>query len=85
MKLTDNMANADPVQVARSAMTCLDRLQDFAPAEQVMGAAALFLCLAEHLNVPAQDVFTYTKNLMLGADGKRSEFRAITDYCANEL
>ena len=81
----DAMNMADPKEVANSAMTVVDRLQDFNPAVQAMGAAAAFLSLAEHLKIPAQDLFTSTKNLINGVDGKRVEFRAIDAYMEGEL
>jgi hypothetical protein len=79
------MNNADPYSVSQAAMTVLDRLQNFPPAEQIMGAAAMFLILAEHRGIPAQDVFTATKNLINGVDGIRPEFRAVAEYCKHEL
>lgn len=81
----DRMNNADPYRVSQAAMAVLDRLQNFQPAEQIMGAAALFLILAEHRGIPAQDIFVATKNLINGVDGKRPEFRAVTEYCKHEL
>ncbi|MER9646771.1 hypothetical protein [Mesorhizobium sp. M0199] len=66
-------------------MTVLDRLQDFRPEIQIMGAAAVFLELANLLGIPAQEAFTATKNLINGDDGKRAEFRAITAYLNGEL
>lgn len=79
------MNNADPHRVASAAMTVVDRLQSYHPAEQIMGVAALFLILAEHRGVPAQDIFTATKNLINGVDGKRPEFRALQEYVKHEL
>lgn len=79
------MNNADPRTVAQAAMTAVDRLQSFPAAEQIMGAAALFLILAEHRGIPAQDIFTATKNLINGTDGKRPEFRALAQYVKHEL
>ncbi|WP_139812523.1 hypothetical protein [Ensifer aridi] len=81
----DVMNMAAPVTVARASMTVLDRLQDFKPEIQIMGAAAVFLELAEHLGIPAQEAFSATKNLINGDDGKRVEFRAITAYLNGEL
>lgn len=79
------MNNADPQLVARAGMTVADRLQDFPADAQVMGVAALFLILAEASGVPAQDVFTATKNLMSNQEGRRPEFAALSDYVRNEL
>lgn len=82
---TDRMNNANPHTVASAAMAVVDRLQNFPPADQIMGAAALFLILAEHRGIPAQDIFTATKNLINGVDGKRPEFRALAEYVKHEL
>ncbi len=81
----DTLNMAAPVNVARAAMTVLDRLQDFDPEIQIMGAAAVFLELAEHIGIPAQEAFSATKNLINGDDGKRHEFRAITAYLQGEI
>jgi hypothetical protein len=80
------MNNAGPRRVANAAMTVIDRLQiDFKSHEQVMGVAATFLILAEHFGIPAQEIFTATKNLMNGMDGKRPEFAAVMEYVKHEI
>ena len=81
----DLLNNASPRRVANACIDVLDRLQNYQPHEQIMAAAALFLSLAEAARVPAQDVFTATKNLINGVDGKRVEFRALDAYVRNEL
>ncbi|MGH0299334.1 MULTISPECIES: hypothetical protein [Sinorhizobium] len=81
----DTLNMAAPVNVARASLTVLDRLQDFEPEIQIMGAAAVFLELAEHLGIPPQEAFAATKNLINGDDGKRVEFRAIAAYLQGEL
>lgn len=82
----DYMNNAEPRRVSTAAMTVIDRLQvEYKPHEQVMGAAATFLILAEHFGIPAQEIFTATKNLMNGMDGKRPEFAAVMDYVKHEI
>lgn len=87
MKLNRDALNmADPAMVARAGMTVIDALQvQFHPHVQAMGAAAAFLSLAEHYGIPAQDLFTATKNLINGVDGKRTEFKAIDAYMEGEL
>ncbi|MGN6548398.1 MAG: hypothetical protein ACTHJ3_00675 [Pararhizobium sp.] len=81
----DVMNTASPRLVAMASMQTLNGLQDFRPEVQIMGAAAVFLQLADHLGIPAQEAFTATKNLINGDDGKRVEFRAIDDYMKGEL
>lgn len=79
------MNMASPRQVAGATLQTLNGLQDFPPEIQIMGAAAVFLQLAEAMNIPAQEVFTATKNLINGQDGKRPEFLMIDDYIQGEL
>lgn len=81
----DVMNMAQPRDVARAAMATLSGLQDFRPEHQIMGAAAVFLELADYLGIPAQEAFTATKNLINGDQGKRPEFLAIRDYMDGEL
>ena len=81
----DVMHMAQPKAVSDVSLTILNVLQDSRPEVQIMGAAAVFLALSEHLKVPAQDVFTATKNLINDQDGKRVEFRAVQAYLEGEL
>jgi hypothetical protein len=81
----DLINSASPRRVAQAGMTVVDQLQVFQPHEQLMGAAALFLVLAEHWRIPAHDVFTATKNLMNSEDGKHPAFAAMQEYVSKEL
>ncbi|MDX0455514.1 hypothetical protein GOC72_18840 [Sinorhizobium medicae] len=81
----DILNMAKPVEVAGASMTVLNGLQDYPAEIQIMGAAAVFLELAEHIGIPAQEAFSATKNLINGDDGKRVEFRAITAYINGEI
>lgn len=81
----DLLNNARPDRVAQAVVDATDRLQNYQPHEQMMGVCALFLFLADHWGVPAQDVFTATKNLINDADGKRPEFAGIEQYIKKEL
>lgn len=81
----DKINMARPREVAAAVMMTLNGLQDYTPEIQVMGAAAVFLELAEALDIPPQEVFAATKNLINGQDGKRAEFTAIQDYIQGEL
>lgn len=58
---------------------------NFQPHEQLVGLAAAFLFVSEHWGIPAQDVFTITKNLINGVEGIRPEFAAARDYIKQEL
>lgn len=82
----DLFNNADARRVANCTMAVIDATQrGFHPHEQMHAMAAAFLLLAEHWGVPAQDLFTATKNLMHDVEGKRPEFAAVADYMENEL
>lgn len=81
----DVMNMAGPVEVARASMTTLNALQDFRPEIQILGAAAVFLSLADHLGIPAQEAFAATTNLINDDNGKRPEFQAISAYLEGEL
>lgn len=81
----DVMNMAAPRDVAMASMGVLNSIQDHRPEIQIMGAAAVFLSLADHLGIPAQEAFTATKNLINGDDGKRAEFRALDAYMEGEL
>lgn len=81
----DKITNADPARVARASFAILNRLQDFPKEEQPLAAAAVFLTLADHLGVPAQDLFTFTKNLMNSKEGLRPEFGGVRDYIKYEI
>lgn len=80
----DVMNMAKPRDVAQASMGVLNAIQDHRPEIQIMGAAAVFLQLADHLGIPAQEAFTATKNLINGDDGKRPEFKAIDAYMNGE-
>jgi hypothetical protein len=78
--------NANPRRVANCTMAVIDATQrGYQPHEQMHAMAAAFLLLAEHWGVPAQDLFTATKNLMTDVEGKRPEFAAVTAYMKQEL
>lgn len=78
------MNAASPRRIIAVAMSMLDSVQTrYRPEEQAMGAAAVFLHLAEHYKVPAQDMFVATKNLINGSG--RKEFDAINFYLRDQF
>jgi hypothetical protein len=81
----DLFNNANPRRVANATMSALDSLQNYQPHEQMLAAAALFVMLADHWRIPAQDAFTVVKNLMIGNEMRRPEFGAVQLYMQNEL
>jgi hypothetical protein len=84
MKNRDQLNNADAEQVARAGITILDRMQNHPQHIQPLALAAAFLVLSDHLRVPAQDLFTVTKN-MLTEEQNIAEFKALKDYVRYEI
>lgn len=80
----DLMNNADAGAVAKASFALLDRLQHYPQHIQPMALAAAFVVLSEHIKVPAQDIFTITKNL-LNAESGLAELAALKDYVKFEL
>jgi hypothetical protein len=87
MKLNrDRLNNADQQRSAIASMEVIDRLQHHPADEQIVAAAAVFLMLAEHYGITAQDAFTVTKNVINDTDRKLiPEFRAVRQYIHEEL
>jgi len=83
----DKMNNANVREVSTSCFAFVDTASrlNMKPAVVPMALAATFLLLAERMKVPAQDLFTATKNLMNHADGRRPEFAAAAEYMEKEL
>lgn len=81
----DLMVNAGVRDVARATMALIDVNQKLPPHVQLLAQAANFLLLAEHYDIPVQDVFAIITNIMNHAEGRRPEFLAVADYMENEL
>ena len=79
------MNMADPSVVAKASFKVINQLQNFDPGIQATTAAAVFLVLCEHFKVPAQDIFTATKNLLNDQGEKQQELRALHDYVKSEI
>lgn len=81
----DALNNANPKIVAMASLKTLMGIEDERPHTQIMAAAAVFLALADHLDIPPQEVFTAIKNLINTTEGKRTEFAAIDAYMKGEI
>lgn len=81
----DALNNANPKAVAMATLQTLMGLENHPPHIQVMAAAAVFLSLADHLGIPAQEAFTATTNLINDTEGKCTEFRALDAYMKGEI
>ena len=60
----DRMNHASKRDVAATCVRVFDRLQGYAREKQLLGLACSFILLCEASGIPAQDVFTASKNLM---------------------
>lgn len=81
----DLMVNANLRHVANASVAVIDRLQAYAPHEQIAGAAASFILMCEHFGVSPQDAFATATNIMNQAEGRRAEFEAVRLYLENEV
>lgn len=81
----DLLANCDRAAGGRAAMEVVTALQKHDPHVQVVGLAAAFKLLTEETKLHVGDVLTYTGNLMNDAEGRRPEFKAVSEYIKNEL
>jgi hypothetical protein len=80
----DQLNNADANNVALASINILDRMQNFQQHIQPLALCAAFLSLAEHLRVPAQELFTVTTNMMTEEENI-AEFKALRDYIKYEI
>lgn len=84
--IRDRFNNTDQQAAASASMRVITALQDLPPEQQVVGICAAFRVLAEVSEVPAQDLFAVTGNVMTDAEGRYiPEFRAVKEYVENEL
>ena len=82
----DLMQMASAKRTANCTLGLLNAAQNHQPEEQLLGAAALFLHLADFYRVSAQDAFQTVSNMMNDREGKaRPEFQAIRPYMEGEL
>lgn len=80
----DQLNNADAERTARASIDILDRMQLHPQHIQPLALCAAFLSLAEHLRVPAQELFTVTTNMM-AEEENIAEFKALRDYIKYEV
>ncbi len=79
------LTNMPILSATKATMTIIDAIQDLKPHEQLAGIAATFLLLADYLEIEPQDAFVIVKNIMNGAEGKRTEFKAVEAYLEGEF
>jgi hypothetical protein len=80
----DQLNNADAEKTARACIDILDRMQNHPQHIQPIALCATFLTLADHLRVPAQELFTVATNMM-AEEENIAEFKAVKDYIRYEI
>lgn len=81
----DKFNNLDLDTVGQTTFGLVNQLQDKRPEVQVAAACALFVLLCEANNVPLQQAFTVTKNMINWAPGhQRPEFAGVAAYIKGE-
>lgn len=84
----DRLNSANRKQVANDTVRIFDRIQGWKKEAQLLALASAFVLLAETCKVPAQDVFTASKNLMadpLTASGLAPQFQAMKFHLNTEV
>lgn len=92
-RLRDQIGNADLTRVSTAAFSVMNSIQNqrdeeeggILPGECVAAITAAFVLTLESSRLPASDVISITRNMMADADGRRPEFKAITDYIKKEV
>lgn len=85
MNLYHKMGCVDPEMVAQAAMSCLDSLQTYQQAPQIMGACAIFLRICKRFDLEPAEALRYTNNLLASEAAHRPQFRAIDEYLRKEF
>lgn len=80
------LANADAHETSQATIAVANGLQNYDKEVQLLAAAAFFLLLCEGHRVPAQEVFTYTKNMMNAEKyAAAPQFNAAKQYIEQEI
>jgi hypothetical protein len=82
--MRDQLASVSTLKAQIAAFSALDKLQDFPPAEQVAGAALLFVMLVRHFDADARDVLVSTGRRIADALND-PRYRAIQQYLGEEI
>ena len=76
----DKLMNASRKDVADSMVAVFDRIQLWGREKQLLALASAFVLLADTSGIPAQDVFSASKNLMhdpMTSTGLAPQFQAM--------
>jgi len=64
MNIKDKCTGADKTKVCTTAFAAADSLQDYAPADQVLGSAVLFLLWCRRYGVDPKEMMTISAQLL---------------------
>lgn len=84
----DKMNMASKQEVANACVSIFDRIQEWSREKQLLALAASFVLLADASGIPAQDVFTASKNLMadpMTQTGLAPQFQAMRYHLNTEV
>lgn len=82
----DQLNCAHPREVLLSAYAALSGAQDAAPADQVLGAAVLFLTFCEELKLDPSDMLVRAGKIRRDADNHYfANVRALREFIRNEI
>lgn len=87
-RLRDQIGNADISRVSTAAFSVMNGIQNqenMLPGESVAAITAAFILAIDASRLSGADVIGLTRNMMADADGRRPEFKAITDYIKKEI
>ena len=87
-RLHDQLGNADLTRTSTAAFGIVDSLQTHTGllAGECLGAlTAAFILAVEASGIESGDICGMTRNIMADANGRRPEFKAITDYLKKEI
>ena len=88
-RIRDQLGNADLERTSRAAFAIIDSIQNqpggILPGEAVGAITAAFVLTMEACRLPAHDAIGMARNIMADANGRRPEFKAITDYIKEEV
>lgn len=80
------MLRTNPKKVAQSALGAVDGVQADRVEDQLLGLAALLICMLHHYDLSHIDVLGIADNMVYSGDNNnmRPEFKAITRYFKEE-
>jgi hypothetical protein len=77
---------ANPARLRRPAFAVINKLQDFTPGEQMLGAAVALIAMCQGANISLHDVLTTAGKVLADTEGPfTSHVQAIRDYARHEI